>query len=91
MRIKRRNLAHHNYYCLLTDPCIDNYLYLFIYFQSSIGDVGTIRTKLHERRSQLNREITVEERITQGSKKLSKMFVTRIYSACIHMFNMITI
>lgn len=41
--------------------------------KSSIGDVGTIRTKLHERRSQLNREITVEERITQGSKKLSKM------------------
>ncbi|XP_019850691.1 PREDICTED: rhophilin-2-like isoform X2 [Amphimedon queenslandica] len=42
---------------------------------SSIGDVGTIRTQLQHRKDQLSKEIGVEQEITKGTKKLSKMKV----------------
>ena len=38
--------------------------------QSSIGDVKTLRSQLHARRTTLNEEIGKEDHILQGSKKL---------------------
>lgn len=37
--------------------------------------MGTIRTQLQARRAQLGKEITVEQEITRGSRKLAKMYL----------------
>jgi hypothetical protein len=40
---------------------------------SSVGDVGTIRSKLQMRKTQLAKQIHVEREIYRGTKKLAKM------------------
>ena len=51
-------------------PSLPPSLSLLLPLQSSIGDVKTLRSQLHARRTTLNEEIGKEDHILQGSKKL---------------------